>query len=73
MPPALLARARNIAAEHQKLSDKLAGGFDTLAAKKVGEYGPVVDALKQWDRANEVRRPTTRAMSKKQDEMRGKM
>jgi peptide chain release factor 1 len=54
VPPALLARARNIAAEHKQLAEKLANGFDTRAAKKLGENKAIVDALKAWDKANEV-------------------
>ncbi|KAF2468593.1 release factor, partial [Lindgomyces ingoldianus] len=53
VPPALLARARTVAAEHKKLTEKLVDGFDTRAAKKLGEYGPVVNALQEWDKANE--------------------
>ncbi|KAF1957046.1 release factor [Byssothecium circinans] len=53
VPPALLARARNIALEHQQLTDKLADGFDTRTAKKVGEYSPIVNALREWDKASE--------------------
>jgi hypothetical protein len=54
IPPALLSRARNIAVEHKTLTDKLADGFDTKSAKKLGEYGPIVGALQKWDKANEV-------------------
>lgn len=54
IPPALLTRARSIAVEHKSLTDKLASGFDTRAAKKLGEYSPIVNALQQWDKANEV-------------------
>ncbi|KAJ4381575.1 Peptide chain release factor 1, mitochondrial [Didymella sp. IMI 355093] len=53
IPPALLSRARNIAVEHKTLTDKLADGFDTKSAKKLGEYGPIVGALQKWDKANE--------------------
>jgi peptide chain release factor 1 len=52
VPPALLARARSIALEHKELTDQLANGFDTRAAKKAGEYGTVVNALKEWETAN---------------------
>jgi peptide chain release factor 1 len=54
IPPALLTRARSIAVEHKSLSEKLANGFDTRVAKKLGEYSPIVNALQQWDKANEV-------------------
>ncbi|KAF2257570.1 release factor [Lojkania enalia] len=51
--PGLLARARSIAIEHKQLTDKLANGFDSKAAKKLGEYSPVIRALQDWDKANE--------------------
>ncbi|KAA8626271.1 peptide chain release factor 1 [Pyrenophora tritici-repentis] len=54
IPPALLARARAITTEHKELTEKLANGFDTRAAKKLGEYSPIVNALGEWDKANEV-------------------
>ncbi|KAK3210230.1 hypothetical protein GRF29_44g2017777 [Pseudopithomyces chartarum] len=53
IPPALLSRARDIALEHTKLTEKLANGFDTRAAKRIGECGPIVTALGEWDKANE--------------------
>ncbi|KAF1940313.1 release factor [Clathrospora elynae] len=53
IPPALLTRARDIASAHQQLTDKLSDGFDTRAAKKLGEYSPIVNALGEWDKANE--------------------
>jgi peptide chain release factor 1 len=40
--------------EHKQLTDKLSNGFDTRAAKKLGEYSPIVNALGEWDKANEV-------------------
>lgn len=54
VPPALLTRARDIAIEHKQLTEKLSNGFDTRAAKKLGEYSPIVNALGEWDKANEV-------------------
>jgi len=54
VPPALLARARTIAFEHKQLTERLADGFDTKAAKKLGQYSSVVNALKEWDNAKEV-------------------
>lgn len=54
VPKALLTRARDVALEHKQLSDQLANGFDTRAAKKLGEYSPIVNALGQWDKASEV-------------------
>lgn len=52
--PAVLKRARAIAAEHAQLSQKLVDSFDTRTAKKVGETTPIVTALKEWEKANEV-------------------
>lgn len=54
VPRALLARARNVALEHKQLTQKLSTGFDTQSAKKLGEYGPIVNALGEWDKASEV-------------------
>lgn len=54
IPAALLTRARTVASEHKALTEKLSDGFDTRTAKKLGEYSPIVNALGQWDRANEV-------------------
>jgi peptide chain release factor 1 len=54
VPPALLARARKIASEHKELTEKLANGFDTRAAKKLGEHKGIVEALKNWEKAKEV-------------------
>ncbi|GME30215.1 putative peptide chain release factor 1 protein [Neofusicoccum parvum] len=51
--PAVLARARAIAAEHAQLSQKLVDSFDTRTAKKVGETAPIATALKEWEKANE--------------------
>ncbi|KAI4677329.1 uncharacterized protein J4E88_007137 [Alternaria novae-zelandiae] len=53
IPPALLTRARAIVSEHKQLTEKLSNGFDTRAAKKLGEYSPIVNALGEWDKANE--------------------
>ncbi|KAF2025917.1 release factor [Setomelanomma holmii] len=53
IPPALLARARNVAVEHKQLTEKLSNGFDTRAAKQLGAYSPIVNALGEWDEANE--------------------
>ncbi|KAF2874464.1 hypothetical protein BDV95DRAFT_488287 [Massariosphaeria phaeospora] len=53
IPSALLERARNIAVEHKQLTEKLANGFDTRAAKKAGELSRIVDALREWESASE--------------------
>jgi hypothetical protein len=55
IPPALLARARSMAVEHERISEKLANSFDAGAAKKLGQYSPVISALRAWDDASEVR------------------
>jgi peptide chain release factor 1 len=49
-----LTRARAIVSEHKQLTEKLSDGFDTKVAKKIGEYSPIVNALGEWDKANEV-------------------
>ncbi|KAF2203629.1 release factor [Delitschia confertaspora ATCC 74209] len=67
LPSTLLARARAIADEHNQLTQKLSNGFDSKAAKKLGELSPVVNALREWNKANEslselqslMRDPTT--------------
>ena len=53
--PALLGRARSIAAEHGKLARQLSDGYDTSIAKKVGELSTAVGALKEWESASNVR------------------
>ena len=53
LSPVLLTRARLLAAEHAKLSEKLAEAFDAKVAKRVGEIAPVTTVLKEWDGANE--------------------
>lgn len=52
---ALLNRARSVAAEHALLSSRLGETFDAKVAKRVGELTPIVNALAEWDKANEVR------------------
>lgn len=63
VPPALLTRARDIALEHKQLTDKLANGFDTRAAKKLGEYSTIVNALGDWEKATEVSTPRAESRS----------
>lgn len=53
--PALLARAKNIESEHKTLSEKLNESYDNTAAKRVGELASIVDALKRYQKADEVR------------------
>ncbi|KAF2137206.1 uncharacterized protein K452DRAFT_362016 [Aplosporella prunicola CBS 121167] len=52
--PAVLTRARSLAAEHSQLSTKLLDGFDQKTAKKAGEIAPIAAALKEWEKADEA-------------------
>ncbi|CEL06701.1 Putative Peptide chain release factor 1 [Aspergillus calidoustus] len=52
LSPALLTRARSMAAEHASLSDQLATSFDPKIAKRIGELGQVAKALAEWNDAN---------------------
>ncbi|KAJ5692077.1 Peptide chain release factor 1 [Penicillium macrosclerotiorum] len=54
LSPVLLTRARLLAVEHAKLSNRLAESFDAKVAKRAGELAPVTTVLKEWDNANEV-------------------
>ncbi|KAH6656071.1 hypothetical protein BKA67DRAFT_562584 [Truncatella angustata] len=51
LPPALLQRARNIAAEHRDLQGVLAHDFDPKAAKRLGDLSRVATALSEWEAA----------------------
>ncbi|KAJ5233461.1 Peptide chain release factor 1 [Penicillium citrinum] len=53
LSPVLLTRARLLAAEHAKLSGRLADSFDAKIAKRAGELAPSTAILKEWDNANE--------------------
>lgn len=54
LSPVLLTRARLLASEHAKLTDRLAESFDAKIAKRAGELAPVTSVLKEWDNANDV-------------------
>ena len=54
--PALLGRARSVAAEHGKLTRQLTIEYDTDVAKKVGESSTTVKALEDWESASNVSR-----------------
>ncbi|KAH1374861.1 hypothetical protein KXW98_004339 [Aspergillus fumigatus] len=54
LSPALLARARSLAAEHTRLSAQLTESFDAKTAKRVGELASIAQALQEWDRAHEA-------------------
>ncbi|CZT17526.1 related to translation releasing factor RF-1, mitochondrial [Ramularia collo-cygni] len=49
--PALLSRARAVAAEHASLIQKLATDFDARTAKRVGELSRTVAAIQDYDTA----------------------
>ncbi|KAL5361880.1 hypothetical protein BJX96DRAFT_90761 [Aspergillus floccosus] len=53
LSPALLTRARSLAAEHESLSAKLEDSFDAKTAKRIGELAAITKVLKEWDNANE--------------------
>ncbi|CBF82657.1 putative mitochondrial translation release factor (RF-1) [Aspergillus nidulans FGSC A4] len=53
LSPALLTRARNLAAEHANLSNQLTTSFDPKIARRAGELGPVAKAWAEWSNANE--------------------
>lgn len=58
IPPALLERARALAAEHSQLSNQLDGQYDTEVAKKVGSISSVAESWKSWEKAYNVRFPS---------------
>ncbi|KAK6584124.1 hypothetical protein PZA11_003854 [Diplocarpon coronariae] len=47
--PALLARAHNLALEHDRLSEETTEAFDAKIAKRIGELKSVVEALREWE------------------------
>ncbi|KAK1977446.1 RF-1 domain-containing protein [Colletotrichum cereale] len=51
LPPALLQRARSIAAEHDALARSLESDYDIKTARRLGELSSVVAALREWERA----------------------
>ncbi|KIW00949.1 uncharacterized protein PV09_07475 [Verruconis gallopava] len=51
--PALLSRARRIAAEHKLLSKQLENDYSLAIAKKAGALASIVDELQKWEKANE--------------------
>lgn len=54
LSPALLTRARLLAAEHAKLSDRLGESFDAKTAKRAGELAPIANVLNEWVNTNDV-------------------
>ncbi|KAJ5463584.1 Peptide chain release factor class I/class II [Penicillium sp. IBT 31633x] len=53
LSPALLTRARLLAAEHKTLSKRLGETFDAKTAKRAGELAPIANVLKEWVNAND--------------------
>lgn len=49
-----MVRARSLATEHAALLDELATSFDPKTARRVGELGPVANAVAEWNNANKV-------------------
>ncbi|KAF8852155.1 release factor [Acephala macrosclerotiorum] len=47
--PALLARARNLASEHDRLTKETAESFDAKISRRIGELKGVSEALKEWE------------------------
>ncbi len=52
--PALLNRARSVAAEHALLSTQLDGRFDSKTAKRAGEIAAVASNVKKWEESEKV-------------------
>ncbi|CAK7228452.1 Peptide chain release factor 1, mitochondrial [Sporothrix bragantina] len=67
VPPALLERARRIAAEHSQLKRALETDFDTKTAKRVGETSGVAQALAEWEEAQRAAEEL-RSMASARDE-----
>lgn len=51
---ALLARARSISAEHDRLSQQIATNYDVTIARKAGELSATVKALNEWESEQKV-------------------
>lgn len=51
LSPALLSRARAVAAEHATLTQQLAQDFDTKIAKRIGEISSTANAIDEYDKA----------------------
>jgi peptide chain release factor 1 len=47
--PVLLERARNMAKEHDRLTEETAETFDAKIAKRIGELKNVTTALREWE------------------------
>lgn len=66
----MLERARKLAAEHETLSQKLAGDFDSKTAKRAGEIASVAAALREWDEAQSSLTELRTLLQSKDEEMR---
>ncbi|KAF2231734.1 release factor [Viridothelium virens] len=56
LSPALLSKARALAAEHENVSKQLGEGFSINLAKKLGQLSATVYALREWDQLKESHR-----------------
>jgi hypothetical protein len=54
--PSLLEQARLKAKEHLELSKRLSSTYDAATAKKAGELAPIAEALRSWEKAQDVSR-----------------
>lgn len=61
--PALLERARALAAEHARLAIQLNSEYDTHLARKAGSLSAVARTLSGWESANNVRLEIVNARS----------
>lgn len=52
----MLARARSISAEHDRLSHQIAINYDVAIARKAGELSATVKALNEWESEQKVQR-----------------
>ncbi|CCU81546.1 peptide chain release factor 1 [Blumeria hordei DH14] len=50
--PVLIAKARNMALEHEVLSKKSSEAFDAKSARRMGELKRVTEVLKEWEAQN---------------------
>lgn len=50
----MLARARSISAEHDRLSQQISTDYDVTIARKAGELSATVKALNEWESEQKV-------------------
>jgi peptide chain release factor 1 len=70
LPPALLQRARSMAAEHATLAATLEDSFDSKAARRLGELSRVADALKEFEEAQASKTELTSLLDSPDGELR---